>query len=244
MDGPVGWIEPPRGWLGPARAVVSCRTGGVSGFPFGSLNLGYSAGDSASLVAENEKRFAAAVGMPGPAAKARLEHGVASRVVEAPGVYTFYDALLTSTPGLPLWITVADCLPVFLAAGPWLGIAHAGWRGTAGGIAANLAREIGARGGGGPAGVRAWIGPGVGPCCYEVGPDVAAQFPAAAVEAAGTSLRLDLRDAVRRSLVAAGVPADAIAVADACTSCLPERFFSYRRDGARSGRMAAVAWIP
>jgi YfiH family protein len=177
-------------------------------------------------------------------AKAKLEHGVGWTTVESPGTYASHDALLTRVAGLPLWLTVADCLPVAFSAGAWVGLAHCGWRGTAGGLAAIVAVEIGARAATGIADVRAWIGAGIGECCYEVGPDVAARFPAETIHAAGDSMRLNLSRAVQISLMEAGVPAASIHASELCTACRADLFFSYRRDGPRSGRMAAVVWKP
>jgi YfiH family protein len=150
------------------------------------------------------------------------------------------DALMTGREDLVLWLTVADCLPVVLTAGRWRSLGHCGWRGIAAGLAEVMVRELEAVSGGEPAAFRAWIGPGIGPCCYEVGADVAAALPEA-MEADGT--RANLRVALVSRLERAGVPAASVGVSDACTACHPGRFFSHRRDGVPSGRMAAVSWF-
>lgn len=240
--GEIGWVGPPRGWLGGARAAVSLRAGGASPPPYQSLNLGRSAGDDPDLVSENARRWSGALGYPGPAAKARLEHGTRCVSVETPGTYDPCDGLLTARHDLPLFLTVADCIPLFVASEGWVGLMHCGWRGTAQGGAAALATHV-ARASDLPSSeLRAWIGPGIGPCCYPVGADVAGNFPAETVEHDGDTMRLDLRSAVRIDLVAAGLPASRIETCDLCTSCRPDLFFSYRRDGVRSGRMGAVIW--
>ena len=123
---------------------------------------------------------------------------------------------------------VADCLPVALAGPGAAGVVHAGWRGLSGGV---LEAGVAAVGGGGP--VAAAIGPGIGPCCYEVGDDVRAVF--------GTSERtLDLKAVARARLEAAGV--QEIHDCGLCTACEAERFFSHRRDRGVTGRQAGLAW--
>lgn len=238
--GEIGWVEPPGGWLGSARAAVSLRGGGTSAPPFESLNLGRSAGDQPDLVSENERRFAAALRHQGPCAKARLEHGIRLLTVDEPGTYGPYDGLVTSKRGLPVWLTVADCFPLFVTVGDWIGLMHCGWKGTAQHGAGQLVEALAAVSGIPRAEQRAWIGPGVGACCYPVGEDVAARFPAGSIRRDGETMRLDLAAAIRIDLQAAGVTPAQIAACELCTSCRPDLFFSYRRDGARSGRMAAV----
>jgi len=114
--GAIAWLAPPRGWLGAARAAVSARTGGSSPEPYASLNLGRMTQDDPARVAENDRRWRDALRLPDGIARARLEHGSRCLVADSPGVYEACDGLLTSARGLPLWITVADCYPVFLVA--------------------------------------------------------------------------------------------------------------------------------
>lgn len=162
--------------------------------------------------------------------------------VDTPGTYDPCDGLLTARRDLPLFLTVADCIPLFVASEGWIGLMHCGWRGTARGGAGALATLVAEASSLSSSELRAWIGPGVAPCCYPVGADVAGNFPAEAVERDGDTMRLDLRSAIRIDLVAAGLPVSRIETCDLCTSCRPDLFFSYRRDGARSGRMGAVIW--
>ncbi len=149
------------------------------------------------------------------------------------------DALATDRDGVALVVQSADCVPILLAAPGAVGAAHAGWRGSAknvAGAAVASLRELGAD----PAATRAWLGPSIGPCCYEVGGDVAAQFAGDFVRAdCGGAFRLDLRGINVAQLKAAGLPRAAIAVHPACTKCGGENFASYRRDGPRAGRMIA-----
>ncbi len=240
--GEIAWVAPPRGWLGDAQTAVSLRVSGTSPPPYGSLNLGRSAGDDPTCVSKNEQRWTAALRLRGTAAKARLEHGTRCVSVDAPGIYEPCDGLMTARQDLPLWLTIADCFPLFVAAGKWIGLMHCGWRGTARRGAAQLVELLAAASSLTPAEQRAWIGPGIGSCCYPVGTEVAGCFPEETLRRGGGASRLDLRSAIRIDLVAAGLPESHIEACELCTSCRPDLFFSYRRDGPRSGRMAAVIW--
>ncbi len=155
-------------------------------------------------------------------------------------IYPQTDGLLTANPGPVLTLQVADCPPVYLYHAPsrTRGLVHAGWRGIAGGVLEATAdrlrdRDIE------PRQVTALIGPAIGPECYEVGPEVAAQFDTRFLTASpGGSYRLDLPGVVRFRLEEAGIQAENIAVTGICTKCDP-RCHSYRRDGQRAGRMVA-----
>jgi polyphenol oxidase len=142
------------------------------------------------------------------------------------------DALTERTPGAVVAVRTADCIPILLADARNRAVAavHAGWRGTVAEIAARaveaMAREFGTR----PEDLHAAIGPGIGKCCYEVGPEVAAHFGAAA------RAHIDLAEANRRQLEARGIPAARIYVAGLCTRCLAEEFHSFRRDRENAGR--------
>jgi hypothetical protein len=143
------------------------------------------------------------------------------------------DGQATTLSGVGAMVLTADCLPVALVSPSAVAMLHAGWRGLAAGVLESgvaAMRELG-----GEQEIVAVIGPGAGGCCYEVGPEVHAALARSGERAA----RIDLRAIARERLVAAGV-ADVTDVA-ACTIC-DERFFSHRREGARAGRQAAVAW--
>ena len=228
-------------WASPYFAL-SLRSGGSSDHPFRSLNLGRSAGDDIERVEENERLWQIARGLPGPPARARLDHGTRSTRVDRPGVYGPFDALLTREFALPLWVTVADCYPVFLVAGDWIALLHCGWKGAAAGAIACTVEELSRASGVEPRRQLASVGPGIGPCCYPVGADVAARFPKQVVVEAPPVLRLDLGLAIHRGLWAAGLREERTDRSQLCTACRSDLFFSYRRDGARSGRMAAVIW--
>jgi len=162
------------------------------------------------------------------------------------------DALLTASPGLAVGVITADCVPVLLVApGPRIAAAvHSGWRGTLGGIAAAAVRETAARGACSPGELRAAIGPAIGGCCYQVGPEVRSAFEerfgidfvAAAFRAATPRPYLDLRPLVRRQLEAAGIPSAAIDIVGPCTACTPA-YASARRDGPAAGRqLSFIGW--
>ncbi len=157
------------------------------------------------------------------------------------------DAVYGDAPGLALSVVTADCVPVLLA-GPdgKLAAVHAGWRGIVNGV---IGETLKAAGGGGLAWT-AWIGPSIGPCCYEVSEDVAAQVVAASspeVARPGRSGKphLDLVLAARRQLEAAGVLPERVEAVPACTRCEETRLYSYRREGKGGGRSIArnIAFI-
>ncbi|HVT61071.1 MAG TPA: polyphenol oxidase family protein [Thermoanaerobaculia bacterium] len=173
------------------------------------------------------------------------------------------DALVTAEPRLALAVSSADCVPLLLAGPHGIAAAHAGWRGIVAGVVgatvAALARPATISGGSGgkgdvggaaaagdPAGCTAWVGPAIGACCYETGPDVAAQVAAASgpeVVVPGTAGRphLDLTAAVCRQLAAAGV--HDVRWLISCTRCDAERLWSYRREGKAAGRNLAFIWL-
>ena len=192
------------------------------------------------------RRFSHAIGLDGtPIHWAHQVHGDDAVTVRTPGHVGETnvgrcDALATALPGTALVVQTADCVPILLAAPNGVGAAHAGWRGTARNVAAAAVRAL-ADLGAPPSTFRAWLGPSIGPCCYEVGGEVAAQFAGAFVRSGcGGGHRLDLRSVNVAQLEDAGVPRDAISVHPACTKCGGEKFASWRRDGPRAGRMIAL----
>jgi YfiH family protein len=155
------------------------------------------------------------------------------------GVLGEGDALLEDAPGSVVAVKTADCIPLLLVDEKQRAVAavHAGWRGTAAGIVAAAVAQMRRRFGTQPQDVHAAIGPGIGKCCYEVGPEVAAQF--------GEQGRahIDLAAENRRQLVAAGVTPGRIYASNLCTQCMPEEFHSFRRDKEASGRLYSFAGI-
>lgn len=225
--------------------LITSRSGGVSTGPYASANLADHVGDDPAAVIANRDRLARRLSRP--AVFMRQVHGAAVTRVRADGADPGEcDALVTTTPGLPLAVLVADCLPVVLrdASAGVLAVVHAGRQGVvAGAVPAAVAVML--RDGARPDRLEAVMGPGIGGCCYEVAPVLARQV-AAVVPEVGTTTRggapaLDLRAAVRAQLRAAGVPAGRIADDARCTVESPG-LFSYRRDRV-TGRFAAVAWL-
>ena len=192
------------------------------------------------------RRFAAALGLPRiPLVRATQVHGdraVAIRETPAEGEVQDAgecDALATHLPGVGLIVQTADCVSIVIASDQAVGVVHSGWRGSAKNAAAAGVAALVALGEP-PDRLRAWLGPSIGACCYEVGGEVAAQFAGDLVRGrCGGGFLLDLRAANHAQLEAAGVPAENISVHPACTKCGGERFASYRRDGPRAGRMIA-----
>jgi len=237
----IDWAAP-----GPYRVAFSTRGGGVSDGPFSSLNLGLLTGDEPERVFENRRRLCAAAGVdPERATMAWQQHG--ARVVRAAptGISTAgaaferCDGLWSDEPGLAMGLVTADCLPVAVcrAAGePALGVLHVGWRGLLAGILAAGVRTLGGAGS-----LAAAVGPGIGPCCYEVGEKVAAPFRAAFGADIAPGGRLDLPLAAERALVAAGC--DRVERLHSCTACDAERFFSHRRDEGRTGRQGIIGYV-
>jgi len=149
------------------------------------------------------------------------------------------DALLEDTPGSVVAVKTADCIPVLLVDPRHRAVAavHAGWRGTAAQIVPKAIELMGERFGSVPADLHAAIGPGIGECCYEVGPEVSAQF--------GKEGRahLNLPEENRKQLVGIGVAPERVYLANLCTQCNPDEFHSFRRDKEAAGRLYSFAGI-
>ncbi len=236
------------------RHGFSLRTGGVSAPPFDTLNLGRAVGDDPAAVEENHRRFAEAVGCaPGRLFEVSQVHG-AEVVVVGPDAdpdavrATEADALVApALPEMAVGVRVADCIPLLLADPVTGAVAavHAGWRGTVARVVDRaidaLEREAGAR----ARDLVAVIGPHIRVGAFEVGEDVAARIAAEAhgedvvVRGAGKP-HVDLARVVRAQLGARGVEGARIDDVGGCTQTDGERFFSYRRDGKRSGRHLAA----
>lgn len=242
-------------------AFVSTRHGGVSAPPYDSLNLGLRVGDEDERVIENRRRLFAAFGLP-------LEGSVwckqvhADRVVVVGGadagrgsteektIVEETDALVTDTPGLPLCVTVADCVPVviFDPRRHVVGLAHAGWRGTVARISSRTVRVMCDRFGCDPTAMVAAIGPSIGPAAYEVGEDVIARARTAFGERAaeiltaadGNNALFDLWSANRIDLVEAGLSAERIEVSGIASEAQLGDFYSHRVEGPRTGRFIAA----
>jgi YfiH family protein len=239
----------------------STRAGGVSAPPYDTLNLGARWGDVLASVEENRRRLLRAAGVAGPLYVARQVHGTDVARVRAgddasaiAGVEA--DALITGDPGVALGVFVADCIPAVLV-DPRTGAiaaAHAGWRGTVAGVLPAVVRALATEFGARPADLRVVLGPAIGPCCFEVGPEVAREFEtvlSGAADAADVVMpsprgaagkwHVDLKAANRLLLARAGVGPDAIDAMADCTCHDGARFYSYRRDRETGQLMGIVA---
>lgn len=241
----VRWL---RADLGPAasgtgRVGFGSRVGGVSGAPYDTLNIGVLTDDIDEAVMENRRRLAGAVGVEARRVPIGLQVHQADIAVhtspQEPSPYAEpgprldrVDGHVVRGPGLAPIVLTADCLPVALAGPGGVAMLHCGWRGLAAGILARGAALVEA--------TSAAIGPGIGPCCYEVGPEVLGSFAGLGDEIADGRM-LDLPEVARRLLARARV--GTVESAGLCTSCEPELFFSHRRDLGRTGRMGNLAWV-
>jgi purine-nucleoside/S-methyl-5'-thioadenosine phosphorylase / adenosine deaminase len=221
---------------GPYEVVFSTREGGVSEGPFSSLNLGRKTADQPERVDENRRRLCAEVAADPEALSLNYQHHSADVLRARAGARgDRADGLWTDQAGLPVLALTADCLAIALARTngdrPALAVLHAGWRGLLAGIAQVGVAALGE----GP--VAAIVGPGIGPCCYEVGAEVSALFD----DDLTSSGRLDLWTAAERALRAAGC--DEVERLDLCTACAPDRFFSHRRDRGITGRQGVIGLI-
>lgn len=241
----------------PVRHLFTTRVGGVSRGVYESLNLGGSRGDEPEAVQENWRRLSEAVGIDlTRAVRVSQVHGTTVHIAHAgeqtgpfgPGVCQA-DAIVTAEPGLPILVLIADCVPVLLydeQAGVGAA-AHCGWRSATADILGKTVAEmerLGAR----RERLRAAIGPAIGPCCFETGPEVHAAMldwlgsdeGLARPAAAPGKYLLDLPGANRTRLLQLGLRPEHVALRRECTRCNPTRYWSHRRCGADRGTQAAI----
>jgi len=232
--------------------VFSLRNGGVSPPPFNTQNFGSGLGDSDSNIAQNILALVESVPLSSTPHQATQVHKTNLLWCGGQGEMHLQqaDILLTDQIDTAVSVRVADCLPILLA-DPESGIVaavHAGWRGTAAGIVKEAIRamlEHGAK----SQNLFASLGPCIGPCCFAIGSDT---VEALARSVAGATsfivhtpcMHADLAEINRLQLLEAGLNKNHIESNKACTACEPERFFSFRRDGKRTGRQLAVVAIP
>ena len=231
------WSVPPG-----VRALQTLRTDGCSPAPWASFNLGGHVGDDPARVAANRAELRQAL----PAEPLWLTQVHGTTVVDAglapQGARA--DASFATQPGQVCAVMTADCLPVLFCdrAGTVVAAAHAGWRGLLDGVLENTIAALQVV----PGDLLAWLGPAIGPECFEVGDEVRAAFVARDAEAAGcfrahgSKWLADIYALARQRLLQAGVTA--ISGGGACTVSDTERYFSYRRDGV-TGRMATLIWL-
>lgn len=243
-------------------AVVSLREGGVSKPPYDSANMALHVGDDPVAVLENRSRLCSELDMnPNDLVCAEQVHG--NRVVKvteedrgngatnADDALRSVDGLVTDVRRLPLAVFTADCVPIFLyePTQKVVGIAHAGWRGTLLGAAETLVKTLMDAFGGNPELCRVALGPSAGPCCYEVGDDVARAFRERQhhderILSPGQQgkVHLDLWEANMLQLERRGVARNKIVCARQCSVC-STKYFSCRRDGSITGRNMSVIML-
>ena len=234
-------------WDGPAayRVSFTTRRGGVSGGPYASLNLGLLTEDDPEHVRENRRRLCSKVGAdPHRTAIGRQVHGAHISQARPTGVLDgtphpeLRDGMWSSEAGQAMLVLSADCLPIAVCrtgGTPALAAVHAGWRGLLAGI---LEQTISALARGPFAAV---VGPGIGPCCYEVGSRIAARFASIYGADAIRGRNVDLWTCAERALHNAGCRT--VERLDICTACDPDRFFSHRRDAGVTGRQGMIAFV-
>jgi polyphenol oxidase len=223
---------------GPYTVAFSTRLGGVSDGAYESLNLGRSTRDDSENVDENRRRLCETVGAdPERLALNRQVHAATVNRAEAGERTKDGDGLWTDEPDMPMLAFSADCLPIAVArvkGNPGLALLHAGRMGLLEGIVEAGVAALG----GGP--IEAIVGPGIGPCCYEVGEDILAAYQARFGPGVVRGRNLDLWTAAEDALSGAGV--EAIQRVDVCTAC-DDRFFSHRRDGPVTGRQGVIGYV-
>lgn len=229
------------------RALVTTRRGGVSKGGFSTLNLAAHVADEATAVKANRSRLAADLQLPA-SQFCWLQQVHGSQVVEAnvQNLNSSADASYSSNPEQVCVVMTADCLPVLLAnrQGTQVAAVHAGWRGLAGGVLQSAVARFAD-----PADVMAWFGPAIGPAHFEVGDEVRQAFcdvqaeHVAAFEPAAALGKwyADIYQLAKKIMHAQGVYA--LYGGGQCTYSDAKNYYSYRRDGARSGRMASLIWL-
>ncbi len=261
-DPPLERVSPPgpspvwyrfAGPEGSFRHAMLTRLGGTSQGPFEALNLGSTVGDDPNAVAENHRRVFRALGVARERVVSPCQvHGNhVARVDTADGgrVIPETDALITDEPGLGLLLRFADCVPVLFydPEHQAVGLAHAGWRGTAAGVVLACVRAMTVAFGTHPQNLWAGIGPGIGPDHYQVGVEVVgavrATIPAAVnvAEKRGDRWYLDLPGVVAAQLDAAGVRN--VMASDICTACRTDEWYSHRAEDGTTGRFGVIVWL-
>lgn len=249
-----------KGWEEDKKMThcFTTRAGGVSTGPLASLNLGFNRGDEKEKVIENYKRVCEALEVP-------LESIVLSKQVHEtqilevttkdkgngiinPNKWESIDGIYTKEKGITLVTHYADCVPLFFYAPEYgmIGMAHAGWRGTVGKIGAKMAQIWEQEEKIPLTSVQVAIGPSIGPCCFEVGEDVANEF----IKVFGHTsyiqynekvqkYHIDLWACNREILINAGIIPENIWTAGLCTCCHDQVFFSHRKSAGERGTLGA-----
>jgi YfiH family protein len=251
------WLKAPA-WEAPGAPLHGFlgRRGGKSAGAYAGLNLSFRVGDDPAIVKDNFCDVKKAVGVHNlKVVTMKQVHGDHIADVEELGIKEIgeADGMVAAKPGIFLGVLTADCAPILFSVPErkLAAVVHAGWRGSLAGIAPKMVRHLKDRYCVAPESIEAALGPTIGPCCYDIGADVADPLVArwegdakAAFQSRGGKQYLDIRELNHRQLEAAGVPVTQIAVLGGCTSCDPE-FFSYRRDRKETGRqLSFIGWAP
>ncbi|MDA5490650.1 purine nucleoside phosphorylase YfiH [Yersinia kristensenii] len=234
-------------WPVPAgvKACSTTRHGGISEFPYDSLNLGTHVGDVAASVTANRQCLVEQAGLPQMPVWLEQVHGTRVLHLDGKAISDVQaDAVYSCVAGQVCAVMTADCLPVLFCslAGDEVAAAHAGWRGLCAGVLEQTLTQFNAN----PSSIIAWLGPAIGPQQFEVGEEVKQAFlqldaqSAAAFTPSGSKYLADIYLLAKLRLQAAGI--HAIYGGDHCTVTEKQHFFSYRRDGI-TGRMASLIWL-
>jgi purine-nucleoside/S-methyl-5'-thioadenosine phosphorylase / adenosine deaminase len=218
-----------------ARVWFFTRRGGVSKAPYDSLNVSKKVGDDPAAVEKNLSLIREAMDRR-PSAWVRQAHSDGVARVFGAGFAGEADSLVTEETDFSLVVAVADCVPVALVGERSVGVVHSGWRGTLLGVARKAAREMG------EAPLRAYVGPCIRDCCYEVSGELAREFARRFGTGVVSGRNLSLPAAIRSDLERAGV--QEVSDLGLCTGCRPDLFYSHRKQGPMTGRnLAAVARV-
>jgi polyphenol oxidase len=233
------------------------RRGGKSVGAYAGLNVSYRVGDDNKIVSQNVCDMKLAVGIhDGRIITMKQVHG--DHIVEVKDTKIKEagecDGMMTRERGAYLGVLTADCVPIlFVVAEQKIAAAvHAGWRGTLAGIAAKTVDTLREKYGVAADGIEAALGPAIGTCCYEIKGDVSnplikkwGKIADSALQTRAQKTFLDLRSLNRAILEKAGIPSKQIFVIGPCTCCVPDEFFSYRREGKQTGRQISfIGWHP
>ncbi|MGV8121122.1 MAG: peptidoglycan editing factor PgeF [Candidatus Xenobiia bacterium LiM19] len=229
------------------------RKGGVSSPPFDSLNMGRTSGDRIEAVHQNRELLGRVLGYL-PRESIELVHGRdvhVHREISNTANPVEADAVVTEIAGAPLTIFYADCVPVFIldCKRPAIALVHAGWRGTVANVVGETVEVMRHEYGSSVENCLFAIAPSIGPCCFAVDEDVAAQFLETFKEwkdlmvTTSNKCYINLWEINKRLIMSKGVPERNVVKASLCTSCNDDMFFSYRRDKRVTGRMAATIML-
>lgn len=251
-SGGIHYIE--AGFDGPSCSVqgFTTRHAGVSRTPYNSLNLGTNTQDQPHSVEGNRSLLSRAFGITQEKlVTVKQVHGTDILVIDEPNEDVSHflgiegDAIITNQPGIMIGVCVADCAPILLLdlEQQIIAVVHAGWQGTVSKLVTKTVAGMKSQFECSPQKLQAIIGPCIGKCCYEVDTPVRQAFiqnglawDTCSEQSGDGKWRLDIAAANRDLLIGAGVPADRIQVSAMCVCCQRELFFSYRRDGAETGR--------